>query len=107
MDSLHVGLIKGRHPLPVDGYVWSSMVEDPLDFDTLESEAQNWIADVVKYDLDNQIINNIYLYVTGLTPCTISFLKAWEQKGYTLADNLVLMHHDRETDNYVEQQWKF
>ena len=106
MDSLHVGLIKGRHLLPVEGYVWTEMVDDPLNFEALELEAQKWIVDVAQYDLDNQVVNTMYLYLTGLTSCTVSFLKAWEHVGCFLADNLVLMHWDRDNLTYLPQPWK-
>jgi len=105
MDA-HVGLISNRHPQPVEGYIWTDTITDPLDFDALESHAERWIDDVVKYDLDNQVVDTMFLYLSGLTSCIISFLKAWERKGHTLADNLVLMYHDRETDNYIGQEWK-
>jgi hypothetical protein len=105
MDA-HVGLISNRHPQPVEGYIWTDTIIDPLDFDVLESQAERWIDDVVKYDLDNQVLDTLFLYLSGLTSCTISFLKAWERKGYTLADNLVLMYHDRDTGLYNPQHWK-
>ena len=66
-NVLHVGLIAGRHPLPVEGYVWKDAIEEPTDFVALENQAANWIHDVVSYDLGTQPADVLYLYVTGLT----------------------------------------
>jgi len=60
MDA-HVGLISNRHPQPVEGYIWTDTIIDPLDFDVLESQAERWIDDVVKYDLDNQVLDTLLM----------------------------------------------
>lgn len=104
-NVLHVGLIAGRHPLPVEGYVWKDAIEEPTDFVSLENHAANWIHDVVSYDLGTQPADVLYLYVTGLTSALTSFLKVWYNLGYHMADHLVLMHYDRELEAYVPQQW--
>ena len=72
MSELHVGLVAGRHEIPVDGYVWPTAIENPLAFDDLYAEAANWINGVVEYDLDNEVASTFYLYLTGLTSATLS-----------------------------------
>ena len=106
MSELHVGLVAGRHEIPVDGYVWTEAIENPLDFDDLYEQAVDWIRGVIEYDLDSEIANTFYLYLTGLTSATLSFLKAWEDYGHGLSDRLILMHFDRNSGSYVPQYWK-
>lgn len=105
-DIIHVGLVAGRHALPVEGYVWTEAIPDPTDFQSLESQARAWIEDVSEHDLDNQPVDAVYLYITGLTVCTTSFLKAWSKLGHNMARHLVLMHYDRDSDAYIGQDWQ-
>lgn len=105
-NIIHVGLVAGRHDLPVEGYVWTEAISDPTDFTGLENEALDWIMGVSQHDLGMQPVDSVYLYITGLTACTTSFLKAWGRAGHNMARNLVLMHYDRDADAYVAQDWQ-
>ena len=106
MNELHVGLVAGRHEIPVDGYVWTEAIENPLDFDDLFEDAVQWIDSVSTYDLGDEPADICYLYLTGLTSATLSFLGAWDRYGNVIANRLVLMHFDRDTGSYVPQYWK-
>ncbi len=105
-NVIHVGLVAGRHALPVEGYVWKEAIPDPTDFQLLESQASAWIEDVSEHDLGMQPVDTVYLYITGLTACTTSFLNAWNRLGHNMANNLVLMHYDRDADAYIGQDWQ-
>lgn len=87
--KLRLGLCNGRHTLPeVDGFVFTE-IEDPMDFEGLYSKAWDAIPEV----------ENLDLYVTGLTAATLAVVKVCERRGI----NLTCWHYNRATDEYVPQ----
>lgn len=83
------GLVKGRHPLPVEDYIFEK-IEDVLDFETLEKEATEKVAGVSHVDL----------YVTGLTAATVAVITAVKKAGGEIS----LFHFDRDSGEYVRQE---
>ena len=126
---LHIGLCNGRHTIKqnsilfnIDGtytyqdnptagedmdfFVYPAEVDKPLDF-----EAHRKMAfDFMQGCIDPEATDRVYLYVTGLSSLLTSFLKVWignddlwdEHVGGVV---LVLMHYDRETEQYKEEYW--
>ena len=113
MKEIKVGLIKGRHEMPVDNYIFDE-ITDVLDFDTMNKQIINFInnniniytaygcginqigyEDVEVLTADTKLI----VYVTGLTSVTAELIKVCALKGISLT----LMHYDRESGDYLPQ----
>ena len=93
MKVLNVGLIKGRHNLPVEFYVYNE-IKDVTDVETIEKEAVRFF-EMNKADI-------YYIYVTGLTIALTSVIKAFVDVNKK-DSALILMHYDRESNGYFEQ----
>lgn len=92
MKIIKVGLIKGRHELPVGNYIFDGEI-DPMDFDNLGQIAEEWVKNHTKR------LDTVVLYVTGLTAATLAVVNACDTYGR----RLVCMHFDRETNVYFPQ----
>ena len=68
--TINVGLIKGRHPMPVDSYLIN------------ESNVPFADAHRMAYDAMTQIVmaepEEVNLYITGLTRATLGAIAAWQ-----------------------------
>jgi len=97
-EELHVGLCKGRHEIPQvgDDYVFDE-ITDPMDFASLGSRAAEWLLHI-----DKGV--RIYLYVTGFTPALVAVINA---VSLTKANNLELMHFDRDSNSYKAQPFLY
>lgn len=84
-----LGAIKGRHPLPVDDYVFDEDIKDIKNLDFISDT----VHDKLKY------CSALTLYVTGLTVVTTEIC------SYCSYNNipLTLLHFDRETGEYFPQ----
>ena len=72
-----------------------------LDMEWLESTALGWFNRLGKKQ------NHIRLFITGLTQCTVAFLKSYDVV-YMHRPNpptLSLMFWDRDSESYVESRW--
>jgi len=96
MKVLNVGLVKGRHNLPVEFYVYNE-IKDVLDFDALLLGAIKFFKE---HSNNNQIEYN--LYITGLTPATIAVIRAFSLTANE-GDRLTFYHYDREADSFKKQ----
>ncbi len=105
MNEFHVGLCDGRHPItqndetPVTEFIFPSVVEDPLDFDSFHRVVSKWNNRWARSEVEK-----LYLYVTGLTPLLTAFLSSWVRIKL-VKTQLVLMHYNRDTEKYVEEIW--
>lgn len=114
MPKIVVGLVKGRHELPVDEYIFEK-IEDPSDIESIEKTAMQWVeahcdigiasgAGINQCDYtDVQIYTSsvkLVIYVTGLTVALTSALNACALNGV----RTVLMHYNSSTGEYVEQE---
>lgn len=97
-EELHVGLCKGRHDIPQvgDDYVFDE-IADPMDFVNLGTRATKWLLHI-----DKGV--RIYLYVTGFTPALVAVINA---VSLTKANNLELMHFDRDSNSYKAQPFLY
>lgn len=93
-----LGLIKGRHELPVDAYILDE-VSEVLDFQTIESEVRKSLDTYTK-DLLVDSYPHFYVYVTGLTSVTVEVFKYCLERGVLLT----FMHFDRESGSYLPQK---
>lgn len=89
-----IGLCEGRHPLPVNEYVFGSVIEDPTDVDGLEETAEEFFRNLIPNCL-------LELYVTGLSVALIAAINAASK--YINVRNIVLMHYDSKTNTYYPQ----
>lgn len=91
--TLTCGLCEGRHPLPVNEYLFENQI-NPFDFQSMYSI----IADKISG------YHSVTLYVTGLTSAVAEVIKVCKEKGI----NLILMHFNLDTGTYVPQKiWTF
>ena len=113
MKEIKVGLIKGRHEMPVDNYIFDE-INDVLDFNSMNKQICNFINNNINiYSICGCGINQIgyedvevltsdtklIVYVTGLTSVTAELIKVCALKGISLT----LMHYDRESGDYLPQ----
>ena len=113
MKEIKVGLIKGRHEMPVDSYIFDE-INDVLDFNNMNKQIVNFINNNINvYSVYGCGINQIgyedveiltsdtrlIVYITGLTSVTAELIKVCALKGISLT----LMHYDRDTGDYLPQ----
>ena len=114
-NTLIVGLIKGRHPLPVDEYIFDEAIADVHDYEAIAKAIKDFIKNrvgvgtCVGQALDSNDYTDIQLfcgmkklvvYVTGLTPVTVELVKWCAYNGITLT----LMNFDIVTNSYKAQE---
>ena len=93
-----IGLVSGRHEMPVDDYVWEGPLTGGLKehLGRLYAEAVNWLK-------KNHKGEEIHLYVTGYSPALTAFLRAWRNFGKA---KLTLYHYDIESQSYEAEVWR-
>lgn len=118
MEKIMVGLIKGRHPLPVEEYIFNEELEFPLNYQKLDKVVADFIADKVGvtttygiglnrepdygeivHDLVRTGEKQLVVYITGLTPVTASLIKVCALNGVSLT----LAHYDMGKKEYNYQ----
>lgn len=114
-EKIIVGLIAGRHPLPVAQYIFDEPIENVLDFSKIEDHVLNFVQTEVGFHETHfgRAINEVevadshvwegnaqlVVYVTGLTSVTAALIKVCMQCGI----RLTLMHFDASTGAYLPQ----
>lgn len=112
-QPIKVGLVRGRHELPTDTYIFED-VDDIFDVDAMYETASAFIlknigvtkkagrainaasyTDDEVYRGDRELV----VYVTGLSAALAAVIAACAAYGVPL----VLMHYDRDTDDYRPQ----
>ena len=114
-NIIEVGLIKGRHEMPVNEYLFDGDIEDVFDYLNIRKHIINWINDNIHFqdDLDSfptqtdaydigviRSIETLVVYITGLTPVTVELINACYLKGV----KLILMNYNKDTGKYVKQR---
>ena len=114
-NTLIVGLIKGRHPLPVDEYIFDDAIEDVHNYKAIHDHILAFLQEKVGMrqaigqgiDQNDYTGINIYrgakklvVYVTGLTPVTAELIAACAYNGVFLT----LMNYNTATGEYVAQE---
>lgn len=113
--EIKAGLIRGRHPLPVDEYIFDSAIEDVHDYHKIEEHILNFVNAKVGVHTTNfgRSVNEaqvedacvwegdkrLTVYVTGLTPVTAGLIKVCMMYGV----RLTLMHYNTACDDYKPQ----
>ena len=92
------GLIKGRHNLPVNNYIFddNDVTFGPGSFKTMEQNATVAL-------LPKKESNNIIIYVTGCSQALIAAINAAKDVGYS---QIILKHFDKDTGMYL-CQWVY
>lgn len=116
MKKFEVGLIKGRHELPVSEYIFNEELSFPLDYRKLDEIVADFIEKNIEIETASGIAINsvpeggsdhlyyvskkrLVVYVTGLTACTAAVIKICMYYGV----HLTLMHYDPVTQEYMPQ----
>ncbi|WP_248622437.1 hypothetical protein [Enterococcus cecorum] len=87
-----VGLIKGRHDMPVEIYIVDEEIKNIFDYDLLRKKVTKRIETM-------KIPDRLEVYVTGLTPVLAEVIVCCQKKGIPLS----LMHYNFEIEGYEEQ----
>ena len=91
-NQVCVGLCEGRHPLPVDEYVFGQVIDNPMDFAGLEAHARQRLEALGG--------DKLVIYATGLTAALLAVIKVAKAMGYV---KITVMHFDRDTGGYMAQ----
>lgn len=92
--TLSLGLVAGRHAMPVDNYVLAS-VADVMDIQSISKAVDESLR---SYGLQSGDVLN--LYVTGLTSVTLAVTSWCVHHGVYLT----AWHFNRETGDYISQK---
>jgi len=95
MDNIKLGLVEGRHDLPVTDFIYQEGdITFPLDMGKLAE-----IADKRLSKLGAITYTSLDIYVTGLTAATLAVMRVAFVRGY-----LVTFHHfDRDSGTWLSQ----
>ena len=86
------GLIKGRHALPVDNYIFEEDIKNVRDLEAMYNVVSEKLNVINKKEA-------LEVYVTGLTVALTVVIRYCINNNI----NLILWHYDREKDNYYAQ----
>lgn len=105
LEKITVGLIKGRHDMPVSDYIFEK-VEDMFDYDAISNHITHFISRKVglSYNEGGGIYSckgekTLVVYVTGLTAVACELVDVCNKLGVPLT----LMHYDRDSGDYRPQ----
>lgn len=114
METITVGLIQGRHEMPVDEYIFDKEIENVHDYEKISAEILEFLEDKVNIGVHTgQALNsydytdieclggckNLEVYVTGLTPVTAELIKLCALNGISLT----LFNFNSATGDYERQ----
>ena len=110
-----VGLIKGRHDLPVEDYIINYNIIDPYEeYEKIKESINNFLIEKIGIAIKNGCAINqasysdvpcyqgseaLVVYVTGLTIVTSELVKQCMLNGV----RLTLMHYNAKTGEYFAQ----
>lgn len=102
MKNIKVGLVEGRHDLPVTDYLFQEGdITFPLDMKELAQIADKRLSElgaVTSFE-DRFNPSQIDVFVTGLTAATTAVIRVALMKGYLLT----LHHFDRDSQTWLPQ----
>ena len=114
MENVKVGLVKGRHKMPVEKYIFDE-IPDVTDFEKFDLVAEDFLSRSIGIDVapgrglnsasytDDQIYRgrrHLTVYVSGLSAALAAVIGACGRLGVTLT----LLHYNRSTDTYIPQE---
>ena len=103
MEQLTIGLVEGRHDLPVADFIYQEGdITFPLDMGHLARIADKRLSELGAVSSFEDRFNPscIDVYVTGLTAATTAVIRVALVKGYLLT----LHHFDRDSQTWLPQQ---
>ena len=118
MEPVVVGLIAGRHSLPVSAFIFATEFTYVLVLRSLAKLMDHYLVHRVGISVvSGACINqddytdvrvwcgrrDLVVYVTGLTAVSTELVAACARNGV----NLTLMHFNRDTGEYVPQSFRF
>ncbi|WP_347284029.1 hypothetical protein [Lactobacillus taiwanensis] len=92
MKTIKLGLVKGRHEMPVDEYILEE-VSDPTNYKAIHAAVYNKLDQIVSQD------DFVSLYVTGLTIVSIECVQYFVEHSIEYQS----MHFDVKTGTYFSQ----
>ena len=114
LEKVIAGLIKGRHEMPVENYIFNDSIENVHNYESIRKHIEAYIRNNVGIEtyIGQPINGNDYtdieclceskqleVYVTGLTPVTVELVAACARFGVTLT----LRHYNTATGGYEAQ----
>lgn len=102
MEKLTIGLVEGRHDLPVTEFIYQEGdITFPLEMGKLAQIADKRLSEfgAVSSFEDRFNPSQIDVFVTGLTAATTAVIRAALMKGYLLT----LHHFDRDSQTWLPQ----
>ena len=108
--TVKLGMIKGRHEMPVDTYIIDTEITDVLDFKTIERLVDEGLSKTLPLNGENGFLltDDVEIYVTGLTSVTIAIIN-WINKNIVLTNEspkVYFMHFDMTKKEYKAQEYK-
>ena len=113
--NITVGLIRGRHALPVHEYIFDHTIKNVFDYPYIKKTVDNFLEshfdiEWVSVDGDGYVgdtfkivdNNQLTLYVTGLTCATAQVIASCFVRGIQVR----LMHYNADTNSFVPQVLK-
>ena len=99
LSEVIFGMIRHRHPMPTNNYIFDTMSSDLMfDYDKQYEVTKRNILKCVNI-VDGVAQNFITLYVTGLSCVLSTIIRVCND----LKINLTLMHHNKSTNKYQSQ----
>lgn len=101
---IKVGLIRNRHIMPVDNFIFDSIPDDMIfDFDWMDKTVRNFILSNINFVTREDEVTvpdkKLYVYVTGLSSALASVIKICSE----LCINLTLFHFDTKSGSFLPQ----
>jgi hypothetical protein len=117
MENLVVGLIRGRHDMPCDKYIFDSGVRDIFDYKGIRNHIKRFIRENIEVEcnpvfegctsygdtFEYKSNKRLIVYVTGLSCVLAELISACVCDGI----DLTLMHYNAETEMYEPQEMRF
>ena len=94
-NKIKLGLVAGRHPLPVEDYIFQ---EGDITFPINPRKLGQLVANKFNDLGVEQQTGDFVVYVTGLTPATTAVIKACLTNGHLLT----LKHFDRDSETWID-----
>lgn len=101
-DYIECGLIKYRHPMPVDLFIFDNTLlnNQILDYDYLDKTINKFIDTYVQFDNNGKALTSIKLYTTGLQSALASMIKICSYRKIELE----VFHYDPIKNEYIPQK---
>lgn len=101
---IKVGLIRNRHIMPVDNFIFDSIPDDMIfDFNWMDKTVKDFILSNINFVTREDEVTvpdkKLYVYVTGLSSALASVIKICSE----LCINLTLFHFDTKSGSFLPQ----